>query len=471
MMSALDVRVGVKPVFAQLIHSAAWEGPCRVGDREELTPEAEGARGKKAFVEFQRELGRNLSSEAKLLEPVYIEYGEDFVVSEEEFKKLEPELQDTDLFLLSYRVPGIERYGKPVAMMGRGVTNVDIAAYFRSRGLEGYAPIDYDELNELVSLMQVRKAIRQTRILAVTGGELITSGVVSSIWNLEDLKVKFGIDCQRISIKRFFDEMDKVDQKEAAELSEELMKSAQKLIIKGDYVANDARFYLATKRLMGRYDCNAHTTPCFELCSTRIPEKLKVVPCLTHTLLKDEGYPSSCEGDLSVLLAMMVLMYISKKSSFMGNLSMKDENIVQLTHSVPGLKMNGFDKPDLPYELWSFTASGWGTKVQIDLAKNKEKEVTLARFNPLATKILVVKGRIIGCCFHERGCSPTVDIRVSDAKKIIHIQADFGHHMAMVYGDYTRQIDKLSTVMGFEVVRTQNQKERYERLKERSCED
>ena len=80
--SALNVRVGVKPVFAQLVHSAAWEGPCRVGDREELTPEAERAKGKKAFMEFQEELRVNLSSEAKLLEPVYIEYKEDFVVSE-----------------------------------------------------------------------------------------------------------------------------------------------------------------------------------------------------------------------------------------------------------------------------------------------------------------------------------------------------------------------------------------------------
>jgi hypothetical protein len=453
MRSALDVRVGVKPVSAHLIHSAAWEGPCRVGDTEELTSEAERAKGKKAFKEFQEEWRRNLSSEAKLLEPVYIEYNEDFVVSEKEFKKLEPDLQNTDLFLLSYRVPGIERYRKPVAMMGRGVTNVDIAAYFRSRGLEGYAPIDYDELNELISLMQVRKAIRETRILAVTGGELITWGVVSSIWDLENLKAKFGTDCYRISIKRFFDEMDKVDQKEVTELSEKLIKGAQKLNIKEDYVANDVKFYLATKSLMEKYDCNAHTTPCFELCSSRVPEKLKVVPCLTHTLLKDEGYPSSCEGDISVLLAMMVLMYVSKKSSFMGNPWMKDEDIIQLTHSVPGLKMNGFDKPDLPYELWHFTAAGWGTKMQIDMAKNEEKEVTLARFNPLATKIQVVGGRIVGCCFHERGCSPTVDIQVNDAREIIHQQVDFGHHMAMVYGDYTRQIEKLSTLMGFEVVK------------------
>ena len=453
MRSALDVKLGVKPVFAQLVHSDAWEGPCRVGDSEELTPEAERTKGKKAFQEFQENLSKNLSAEARLLEPVYMEYGEDFVVSEREFEKLEPDLQNVDLFLLSYRLPGIERYKKPVAMMGRGITNVDIAAYFRSRGLEGYAPIDYNELNEIISLMQIRKAIGQTRILAVTGGELITWGVVSSIWNLEDLKARFGTDCQRVSITRFFDEMEKVNQKDATELAEKLINGAQKLNIDKEYVVNDVKSYLATKSLMEKYDCNAHTIPCFELCSSRVPEKLKVVPCLTHTLLKDEGYPSACEGDMSVLLAMTVLMYISKKSSFMGNPWMKDENILQVTHSVPGLKMNGFDKPDLPYELWHFTAAGWGTKVQIDLADNEEKEVTLARFNPSATKVLVVKGKTVGCCFHERGCSPTVDIEVSDAREIIHQQADFGHHLAMVYGDYVSKIEKLSTLMDFEVVK------------------
>ena len=452
MKSALDVKVGVKPVFGQLVHSDAWEGPCRTGTRDELTPEAERAGAKKAFQKFQEDSRRTLSTDARLLEPVYIEYGEDFVVSEKEFKKLEPDLQNVDLFLLSYRVPGIERYKKPAAMMGRGITNVDIAAYLRSRGVEGYAPIDYGELNELISLMQVRKAIGQTKILAVTGGKLITWGVVSSIWNLEDLKARFGTDCQRISIASFFDEMEKIDQGKTAELAEKLINDAQKLNLNRDYVANDVRFYLATRNLMEKYDCNAHTTPCFELCSTRLPEKFKVVPCLTHTFLKDEGYPSACEGDISALMAMTVLMYVSRKAPFMGNPWMEDENIIRLNHSVPGLKMNGFDKPDLPYELWHFTAGGWGTKVQIDLAKNEEKEVTLARFNPSATKILVVKGRTVSCRFNERACSPIVDIEVKDAREIIHQQADFGHHLAMVYGDYVSKIEKLSTLMDFEVV-------------------
>lgn len=455
MKSAMNVKVGVKPVFLALIHSASWEGPCRVGDKEELTPEAERSAAKSRFGKFQEDIRKNLTPEAKILEPTYIEYGEDFAVKETELKKLEIDLQDVDLFLVAYgwRVSGIERYKKPVAMMGPGVVNVDMAAHLRSRGFEGYAPIDYNELNELISLMRVRKAVKQSKMLIVSGGELIPWGVFSSVWNLEDLKVRFGIDYQRISFETFFGEMDKVEEKKGTELTDKLINEAQKVNISKDNIIQDVNFYLATKNLMEKYDCNAHTTPCFELCSSRLPEKWKTVPCLTHTLLKDEGYPSSCEGDISVLLAMMLLMYISKKSSFMGNPSMKEESILTLTHSVPGLKMNGFDKSNLPYELWSFTASGWGTKVQIDFSKNKEKEVTLARFNPLATKILVTKGRVVGCHFHERGCSPTIDIEVTNARKLIHQQVDFGHHLAMVYGDYILKLEKLAPLIGFEVVK------------------
>ena len=40
----VDVKVNIKPVFFQLIHHAAYEGPCRVGRKEDLTPEADRRR-------------------------------------------------------------------------------------------------------------------------------------------------------------------------------------------------------------------------------------------------------------------------------------------------------------------------------------------------------------------------------------------------------------------------------------------
>ena len=38
MKYAMDVKVNVKPVFSNLVHSDWWEGPCRVGVREEGAP-------------------------------------------------------------------------------------------------------------------------------------------------------------------------------------------------------------------------------------------------------------------------------------------------------------------------------------------------------------------------------------------------------------------------------------------------
>ena len=44
-MLPINVAVNVKPVFAQLIPSGPYEGPCRVGAKEDLSPEAESQRG------------------------------------------------------------------------------------------------------------------------------------------------------------------------------------------------------------------------------------------------------------------------------------------------------------------------------------------------------------------------------------------------------------------------------------------
>ena len=458
----IDVRVGVKPVFSSLVHSGAWEGPCRVGDLASLTPEAERNGAKEAFGQLKEYVQKNLTAEAQVLEPVMIELGDDLTIRQKEFRKLEADLPEVDLYLVSgagccqYAGAKIgERYKKPVAMVGPGVSTVDLAAYLRSRGLEGFAPLDFDELNQLVSLLRVRKTFQQMKLLVVADEEIITIGVVSSIWNLEDLKARLGMDSKRISFRTLSDEIDRVLQSETeqgktARIVGKLVSNAQELRIDKDYVTNDVNFYLAIKNLMAKYECNAVTVPCFELCNSQLPAQWQAVPCLTHSLLKDQGYPSSCEGDISVLLGMALLMAISKKSSFMGNPGFH-ENMIRLTHSVPGLKMNGFDSPDLPYHLASFTWAGCGTKLQIDLAANEEKEVTLARFNPLATKVLIAKGKTVSCEFHENACSPSVYIEVADARELLHKQVDYGHHLAMVYGDYTSEAAKLAELLGIQV--------------------
>ena len=467
MNEAMNLRVRVKPVFFQLIHSGPYEGPCRVGTKELLSPEAERKRGRSAFKRFCDELESRLTKEAEILKPEYIEWGDDWVIPEEALSRLDAEAHKVDLFLVSHlgglsQYPAItlaHRYRRPVAMIGQ-VMNVDISAYLRARGMEGYAPLDLEELNHLISLLRVRKAVRSSRILIVTEGGLVPLGVVSSVWDPEIARRRLGVDYRCVPFEEVLREMDRLARSEegrrdADRIVDRLVKNAKEVSMRREYILRSVMFYLAAKSLMRRYGCNAFLIPCFEICATRIPEERKLTFCLTHTLLKDEGYPSACEGDLNVLLAMMILMYLSRKSAYMGNSYIvdKSENIMALHHDVPGIKMKGLSGPDLPYEIRSFTVGGWGATIRYDFSMDKGETVTMARFDPTVSRLLVVRGEIVGSAgVKEVGCSLRAYIKVRDVVDLFHKEADFGHHLAMVYGDYTRELRELADLMGFKVV-------------------
>ena len=226
-----------------------------------------------------------------------------------------------------------------------------------------------------------------------------------------------------------------------------------------EYIVNSVQFYLAVKNLMKQHCCNSFSIECWEFCTTVLPEKWKIVPCLTHSLLKDEGYSSACQMDISELLSMRLLMSLSDKSAFMGNhelylRSMPDGN-VKVNHSVPGLKMNGYDKPDMPYTLQNFTQGGWGAKFQVNFFENDEKTVTIARFNPQATKMICASSEIVDCTDYDKpGCAVKVHLNLEDPRGFMRECADFGHHVAMVYGDYTNDLKELGeTMLGLEEVR------------------
>ena len=91
--------------------------------------------GHEQFKVWYDELKANLDlTRCDLLEPVYLEFSESFVVRDSEFEKLMPDNHKVDLYLITYRVPGIERLGKPISMINLGPTPIDLIAYYRELG-------------------------------------------------------------------------------------------------------------------------------------------------------------------------------------------------------------------------------------------------------------------------------------------------------------------------------------------------
>jgi hypothetical protein len=482
----MDIRIAVKPVFSPIIHTDVWEGPCRPttksrpeqeGSRDPIleavagwsmadgkTPEQERADAEEGMQKITEILRKNLNPDIQLLDPVLLDYSEDFWISPEKLSRLEQDKDKVDVYLyrgtlLGYPAAVIaETFRKPI-VLGGGFGARDVVARLKTRGLEGYAVFN-EELNPLLARLKTRKAFEQTRILIVTDREMPPLPIQSCV-DVNVLEDKFGIGSHFVSYREFAGEMDEViGSKEwrakAKDRAEQLIKNAEKTYIDKKHVQRSFEFYYAVKNLMQKYDCNAFTIECFELCASRLADKYLITPCLVHTLLKDEGIASACEADLNALLAMRLLMSVSGKSSFMGNPRAFTEDQLVINHSVPGIKMAGYAKPDLPYHLRHFVESGWGTKAMIDFTNLDEKAVTLARLNPLGTKLYLAKGEVVDCSGFDKGtllgCSLAVHIKVPDPRECMRKLDDFGSHLSMVYGDHTQEVAKLADMLGLEVV-------------------
>lgn len=459
-----DVKLNIKPLYAGMVHSGVWVGPCRPKDTP--PPEQERASHKRQFPREIEKLKQTVGSAATVLEPIYYETDDYFDVrgsTDELFARLDSEKAEVDLYLQFGSVGRCfaaligEKYRKPVAIPYT-ISGRELSAYLRGKNLEGYTPIDAGELTSLVALLRARKVFRQTRILEIINRpQKIPRRLPNVMTDYESLRKEFGIGVQQVAFDELAREMSRV--KEAKPLVEQTGKLVDGLIaravdsnIKREYVAADVQFYQAIKTLMGRHGLNAFSIDCYEICASRLSEKWKTVPCLTHSLLKDEGYPSACEGDLNALLIMGLLMALTNKAAYMGNLHIHNEKVFDINHSVPGLKMLGYDKPDLPYQLRYRIAHGWGTKLQVDFSKIQEKAVTIAQMNPWSHQILAVRGEVIGVDgMDEIYCNPGAMIRFFDAKGYFKKQDTYGHHGVMVYGDYTKELESLAGMLGMKI--------------------
>jgi L-fucose isomerase-like protein len=226
--------------------------------------------------------------------------------------------------------------------------------------------------------------------------------------------------------------------------------------LEAKHVVKSLQFYQTVGNLMARHDCNAFTIECFELCSSRLPDEWQVTPCLIHGLLKDLGHAASCEGDLGSLLAVRLLMSVSGKSCHQGNSDPKGEGTFRINHSNPALKMNGFEQPDLPYQLGRFVSKGWGTKFVVDFMNNEEKTVTVARVDPTASRLLVLKGQLVGASGWGQdliGCSVEALIRPPQGRleEFLKKRLDYGNHLQWVYGDYTEELRQVGEMLKLEV--------------------
>ena len=449
---AMNLKLVVRPIVGCLTHTHFWEGPCRAGYAKDMTPEAEDAAATAAF-EAAKQLLLQATPEIEMLPAIDARYNESFVVNRDIYAQIEEGLDQVDFFLcLNWRIPKLERYRKPVVILQNGNEGIDFAAYCRSIGIEAYVCMDLRDLNEIAHALWVRKVVANTRALVLTHGSMPTFGLQSVIRDPELIRQRYGMEIVKLPFRDIFKYMDEVTDEEAQPIAERIWGNALETKVRKEWFVNDIKYYLAAKRMMDAYDCNAFSTACHELCTSEIPQNRKFTPCICHSLLKDEGYPSGCEEDLNALLAMTIMQAAALRPAFMGNPNMETDELLRIHHAVPALCMRGYGTQPLKYKLWAFTGQGFGGKLQVDFTENDDTYVTLGRFNPLADTISVKRGEVLRSEFDEVYCSPYYYIKMNDARGFMHQLAGFGHHQVLIFGDYTKMLHQVAEVMGFKVL-------------------
>lgn len=449
---AMDGKLIVRPIVGCLTHTHFWEGPCRAGHAEDMTVEAETKAADIAFEKAVKELEK-ATDEIEFLEPVDGRYDEKFVVGKDVFSKIEEDMDQVDFFLcMNWRLPKLERYGKPVVIMQNGNEGIDFAAYCRSIGVEAYVAMDIQDLNEIAHYLWVKKAVANTRALVLTAGGQPTFGIQSLIRDPEILRRKYGFEVIKLPFNTIVSYMEDISDEEAQEIADKIIADSIDTKVNTTWFLNDIKYYLAAKKMMDVYDCNAFSTACHELCTSEIPQQMKFTPCMCHSLLKDEGIPSGCEEDLNAMMAMLIMQYASFRPAFMGNPNHENDELLRIHHAVPALRMNGYHNKPLQYKLWAFTGQGFGGKLQVDFTENEEDYVTLGRFNPDGDTMIIKKGKVIRSEYEDVYCSPYYYIQMDDVRTYMHNLAGFGHHQVLVFGDYTKQIKEIAKIMKFKIV-------------------
>lgn len=296
-----------------------------------------------------------------------------------------------------------------------------------------YGCIDWNEVVSKAHCFKVVKALKNTRVLKMIRHE-------SDLYLTDDFKCgdRFGVLATSINMHEMMDQLHtgdgtgnanlplrtvynltEEDNAEAERIADELIADADECWMERDKVVKSVRYNVLTRKLMAHFNCNAFTAQCKECCATTRINEEQVTYCLGHSLNNELGIASACEGDMNALNAITILSCLTHKAPYQSNTTpvvMEDGEIISKNwfsdqpctkqyenqlyctwHAVPNRYMDGYDAEPTPYAVGPFTANArFGATIRRKFADDEGKAITLLRFNPSGTKMLVIKGEVVG---------------------------------------------------------------------------
>lgn len=170
-----------------------------------------------------------------------------------------------------------------------------------------------------------------------------------------------------------------------------------------------------------------------------------IMPCLTLTLINDDGRMAYCEGDFVNIPSGILLHYIAGKPTYFCNPAFPAKGRMLFAHCTAPRRMNG--KTLEPVELVTHYESDHGAATHV--AFPKRQLLTIVKPDFEAKHWLAMTGRITDTP-HLDTCRAQVEVALdADTQEVIRNLRGF--HCMLAYGDYTREVAYAAAKVGITV--------------------
>jgi hypothetical protein len=205
------------------------------------------------------------------------------------------------------------------------------------------------------------------------------------------------------------------------------------------FVVNAFLLYHVFKSLMVEHNALAFT---IKSCMSRILPIAQTTPCLSLSLLNDEGLLAFCESDFVIIPAGILLHYISGKPVFLHNSTFPHNAIATCAHCSAPRRMNGVRYE--PVKIMTHYESEYGAAPKVEIPVGQE--VTFIDPEYSTGRWVGFKGVVTSNPSYEI-CRSQQDVEIQgDWRKLRNEVRD--SHWMLTYGDYRQELAYVSRKLG-----------------------
>jgi L-fucose isomerase-like protein len=308
-----------------------------------------------------------------------------------------------------------------------------------------HLPIIHGPVSEsFLRALRVKRFLSRSKFLYI--GEVPSFSAPDGPYDFQWIEARLGVRVRHIETSEFYRHFDGLAADEVGAELDHWRRGFAHVEPDRKSMLEATRVYLALRELCEREDANGVTINC-----GRFTEERPVVPCLAFDRLIDEGIMCACEGDITAMLASLILHAVSARPVLMGNFGYRKGMFqagageVTIEHDLIPASM-----ASERYTVRDYHGRGFG--VTAYAAVKREAPMTLLNLDRSLDKMVAIQGRTQDS---EDGVHCRIIIHMSidgDVAQLPQLLVG-SQHMSMAFGHWLQALAEAAELLGMQLAR------------------